>query len=99
MHIFLLIYKGRPLTKVGWTMFENQVNRILMRAKWIKEGQRNSKYVYSLEKQNYLKISIQVLRGIISKFEDVLKEQELFCKQLYSKKETNTHGNLFFHVI
>ena len=71
---------------------EDQVRGIMIRtkAKWISEGERNTKYFMNLEKRNFQKKCIRRLQtdnGVITNEKMILEEERLFYKKLYSAKE------------
>ena len=61
---------------------------IRSKAKWIHEADRNTRYVFILEKRNYINKSIQSLvtdNGLlVSEFKDVLNEQLNLYSSRYS---------------
>ena len=62
-------------------------NVIRSRAKWALEGERNTKYFYSLEKRNYLAKTMKkvIVNGKpVTDQEQIRKEQYLFYKELYT---------------
>jgi hypothetical protein len=62
------------------------------KAKWIEEGEKNTKYFLNLEKKNYLnKIisSLEINGKIISNNTEISKEQTKFYKNLYTENLTN----------
>ena len=65
------------------------------------EGERNSKNFFNLERRNYINKSIQTLvtdsGHTVSKFTDVLNEQNKLYSSLYSNKETE--DNLNVHLV
>jgi hypothetical protein len=74
--------------------FEKKTEGAVIRskAKWIHEAERNTRYVFILEKRNYINKSIQSLvtdNGLlVSEFKDVLNEQLNFYSSRYSSRET-----------
>ena len=76
-------------------IYSEKVNGIMTRAKvrWLKDGEKNSKYFIGLEKRNYLNKSITRLitndDNIITEFSDILKEQRQFYEELYAEQEVN----------
>jgi hypothetical protein len=74
---------------------------IRSKACWLREGERNSKFFFNLERRNYINKSIQTLvtdsGHTVSKFTDVLNEQSKFYSSLYSNKETE--DNLNVHLV
>ena len=70
---------------------EEEVRGIMIRtkAKWMSEGERNSKYFMNLEKRNFQQKCIRRLqtdKGIITEEKHILNEERLFYKNLYSSK-------------
>ena len=78
------------------TYFEKKTEGAIIRSKacWLREGERNSK----LERRNYINKSIQTLvtdsGHTVSRFTDVLNEQNKFYSSLYSNKETEDNLNV-----
>ena len=64
-------------------------NMIRSRAKWVEEGEKVSKFFCSLESKNYINKTIYRLEKNngqqITKQNEILKEIEMFYKDLYSK--------------
>ena len=58
------------------------------RARWAKDGERNSKYFFSLEKRNYnLKTMTQLINDngkVITDQKEILDEQKRFYSKLYT---------------
>ena len=74
-------------------IYNEKCNGISTRAKvrWLKEGEKNTKYFIGLEKRNYInKTIIHLINNEgdqVNKFEDILNEQKRFYSNLYSEKE------------
>jgi hypothetical protein len=85
------------------TYFENKTEGAIIRSNacWLREGERNSKFFFNLERRNYINKSIQTLvtdsGHTVSKFTDVLNEQNKLYSSLYSNKETE--DNLNVHLV
>ena len=78
-------------------MMDEKTEGMLIRAKvkWFQEGEKSTKYFYSLEKRNYNKKTIRKLNidGVITENpKHILEEQKSFYKDLYTSKET--HENI-----
>ena len=58
------------------------------RARWYREGEKNSRYYFNLEKRNYnQKVMTRIYnndRKLLSKQKDILQEQHRFYKELYT---------------
>ena len=82
------------------TYFEKKTEGAIIRSKtcWLREGERNSIFFFNLERRNYINKSIQTLVAdsghTVSKFTDVLNEQNKFYSPLYSNKETEDNLNV-----
>jgi hypothetical protein len=65
--------------------------KIRSRAKWIEEGEKNSKFFCSLENQNFISKSMNKLitsnNNNITDQTDIIEEVRVFYKQLYSKRD------------
>jgi hypothetical protein len=85
------------------TYFEKKTEGAIIRSKacWLREGERNSNFFFNSERRNYINKSIQTLvtdsGHTVSKFTDVLNEQNKFYSSLYSNKETE--DNLNVHLV
>ena len=83
------------------TYFEKKTEGDIIRSKacWLREGERHSKFFFNLERRNYIYKSIQTLvtdsGHTVSKFTDVLNEQNKFYSSLYSNKETEDNLNVY----
>ena len=72
--------------------YTNRTTGIMTRAKvrWLKDGDKNSKYFIGLEKRNFMNKSITRLINnegtTIINFQDILKEQNRFYSELYTEK-------------
>ena len=74
---------------------------IRSKAKWIEEGEKNTKYFLSLEKRNYcnkLITQIQVGDTVIDNQEDILKEEKYFYENLY-KEHIDTSAHEYKNVL
>ena len=72
-------------------LHEEEVRGIMIRtkAKWVSEGERNTKYFMNLEKRNFQQKCIrrlQINSEIITNEKKILQEERLFYKNLYSSK-------------
>ena len=73
---------------------EEVVRGIIVRtkAKWIAEGERNTKYFFNLEKRNYQQKCISRLQGengiIINDAKCILEEERSFYSRLYTSNNT-----------
>ena len=86
--------------------YDKKTKGTLVRAKvrWLKDGEKNSKYFLGLEKRNYLNKTVNCLKTEdgkeISDFKEVLNEQKRFYSNLYSFKENSLDNedivNTFF---
>ena len=76
-------------------IINKQTNGILTRAKarWLQDGEKNSKYFFGLEKRNYMNKNIHCLindKGEkITNFTDISKEQNAFYEKLYQEQEVS----------
>ena len=76
-------------------IYAERVNGILTRAKvrWLKEGEKNTKYFIGLEKRNYInKTIIQLIDNegkTLSNQNAILKEEKQFYEKLYSENSVN----------
>ena len=73
-----------------YTKVEKQIQQVMFRTKckWYEEGERNSKYFYSLEHAKYNAKTCQVLLyddKILTTDEDILKAQHKFYSDLYRR--------------
>ena len=79
-------------------LYDKKVQGILTRAKtrWIKDGEKNSKYFIGLEKRNYLNKTISCLYKAngdkITNFNEILVEEKRFYSELYAKKNVNLNN-------
>ena len=76
---------------------EDVVRGIIVRtkAKWIAEGERNTKYFFNLEKRNFQQKCITRLcteKGIISDAKAILEEERSFYSNLYSSNNTSVRS-------
>ena len=76
--------------KLEWEYFHTKKARgIILRskAKWVEEGEKNTKYFIKLEKRNqnstYIKTLINSENEEIDEIEPIIKEEERFYKELY----------------
>ena len=73
-------------------MHEEHVRGILVRtrATWISEGEKNSRYFFNLEKKNFDKILIKILRKgetTIIEPRDIITEEKRFYETLYTSND------------
>ena len=63
------------------------------KARWIKDGERNSKYFFSLEKKRYLSKNMSQLLtdngNLVMDQKKILDEQVKFYRELYSSNPTS----------
>ena len=90
------------------TIIEYKTAGVMLRSKarWIEHGEKNTKYFFNLERQNYNKKVITKLKRNdgteLNSQRDILKEEESFYRNLYSSnistlsKEELEEANLFF---
>ena len=86
--------------------YDVKVKGTLTRAKirWLKDGEKNSKYFIGLEKRNYLNKTISCLVNkngqTVTNINDILEEEKMFYSDLYARKEVNLEdeyiNGLFF---
>ena len=75
--------------------YDIKIKGTLTRAKvrWLKDGEKNSKYFIGLEKRNYLNKTIKCLYKDngekITNFKDILAEEKRFYQNLYAEKVVN----------
>ena len=65
------------------------------KAKWIAEGERNTKYFFNLEKRNFQKKCISRLRtenGVVTDAKGILEEERSFYNRLYSSNITGARS-------
>ena len=77
-------------------LWENHLKRInngiitRSKANWVEDGEKNSKYFLNLEKRNYnntcIKSIINKNNKEINNMNDILEEQKMFYKELYTTK-------------
>ena len=83
--------------KAEWEhMLAKKNNGIMIRskAKWVEEGERNSKYFLNLEKRNYNSTCIKKLVDAndkeITDLSEIIEEQKSFYETLYTSKYKNS---------
>ena len=76
--------------KSEWEYFHTKKTKgIILRSKaqWVEEGEKNTKYFLNLEKRNqnntYIKALINKENKEIDDIKDIIKEEEMFYKELY----------------
>ena len=76
--------------KAEWEYYHTKKARgIILRskAKWVEEGEKNTKYFLNLEKRNqnstYIKTLINKKGEEINNIDSIIKEEEIFYKELY----------------
>ena len=84
-------------TKADWeSHVARKNNGIILRskAKWVEEGEKNTKYFLNLEKRNYNNTCIKTLinkdNKEITDMTEILEEQKLFYENLYTSKLNKT---------
>ena len=80
-------------TKLEWeNLLRTKMNGVILRskAKWIEEGEKNTKYFLNLEKRNYSSTLIKTLidkdEREITDLKEIIEEQKKFYKGLYTSK-------------
>ena len=71
---------------------------ICTRARWYEHGEKNSKYLYNLEKKNKGRNMMSLKINDHTKLTDlkeILEEEERFFKQLYTSKSTKLNDSEF----
>ena len=90
-----IIEKIETLNTELQNIYEKRTQGIMTRAKirWLKDGEKNSKYFIGLEKRNFQTKSITSLidnnGNNILNFGDILKEQKRFYSDLYAEREVD----------
>ena len=96
IHLSEVEYLEYIRTKSDWESHINRRNNgIILRskAKWVEEGEKNTKYFLNLEKRNYNNTCIKTLinknNKEVSDMEDIILEQKNFYESLYTSKIQN----------
>ena len=90
-------------TKADWEGHISRINHgIILRskAKWVEEGEKNTKYFLNLEKRNYNNTCIKTVfnkdEKEITDMKLILLEQKTFYNNLYTTKLNKTESYIFF---
>ena len=81
-------------------IYFEKVNGIMTQAKvrWLKDGEKNSKYFIGLEKRNFLNKSINRIVNdqgdMVTNFKDILFEQKKYYENLYTEQEVNLEDDI-----
>ena len=96
IHLSEVEYLEYIRTKSDWESHINRRNNgIILRskAKWVEEGENNTKYFLNLQKRNYNNTCIKTLinknNKEVSDMEDKILEQKYFYESLYRSKIQN----------
>jgi exonuclease III len=72
------------------------------KAKWIEEGEKPTKYFFSLEKQNYIKKHVRKLKlpdgSTTTDPEEILQIQKSFYETLYTAKQSNNETEIAYFM-